>query len=81
MSPISIFVPPLAAWVRGQPVDEPAADLLPFCGGSFPLSSGRQRPAAAGDFRSRINKDGGKTSVPAAVAPASSTYHQELLTR
>ena len=57
MSSIFIFVPPLAAWVWGQPVDDRSRthvtkDLT--LDGSFPLISGHQRPAAAGDFRPRI---------------------------
>ena len=59
MSSILIFVPPLAAWAQGQPVDRPAphphlrktSTALRWV---VPLISGHQRPAAAGDFRPRI---------------------------
>ena len=57
MSSISIFVPPLAAWVRGQPVDDrfrTHACERPHTRWVVPLISGHQRPAAAGDFRPRI---------------------------
>ena len=57
MSSISIFVPPLAAWVQGQPVDDRSrthACERPHTLRAVPLISGHQRPAAAGDFRPRI---------------------------
>ena len=57
MSSILIFVPPLAAWVRGQPVaDRPRTHACerPHPQRAVPLISGHQRPAAAGDFRPRI---------------------------
>ena len=57
MSSISIPVPPLAAWVRGQPVDDRSRTHA--CERSHtrwvvPLISGHQRPAAAGDNTPRI---------------------------
>ena len=57
MSSISIPVPPLAAWVRGQPVDDRFRTHA--CERSHtrwvvPLISGHQRPAAAGDNTPRI---------------------------
>ena len=58
MSSILIVVPPLAAWVRGQPVDRPAprthACERPHTLRAVPLICGHQRPAAVGDFRPRI---------------------------
>lgn len=59
MSSISIPVPPLAAWVQGQPVDDrtPHPHLRKtstVLRRVVPLISGHQRPAAAGDFRPRI---------------------------
>ena len=54
MSSVFIFVPPLAAWVWGQPVDDrfrTHACERPHTRWVVPLISGHQRPAAAGDFR------------------------------
>jgi len=54
MSSVFIFVPPLVAWVRGQPVDDRSrtdACERPHTQRVVPLIGGHQRPAAAGDFR------------------------------
>ena len=59
MSPISIFVPSLAAWVWGQPVGRPAPHPRLRKTSStlrrvVSLISGHQRPAATGDSCPRI---------------------------
>ena len=57
MSSVFIFVPPLAAWVWGQPVDDrfrTHACERPHTRWVVPLISGHQRPAAAGDNTPRI---------------------------
>ena len=54
MSSVFIFVPPLVAWVRGQPVDDRSrthACERPHTQRVVPLIGSHQRPAAAGDFR------------------------------
>ena len=73
MSSISIFVPPLAAWVRGQPVDDRSRThvcVRPHTLRAVPLISGHQRPAAAGDFRPRIIYGQGQDIMPTATGPA-----------
>ena len=57
MSSIFIFVPSLAAWVQGQPVDDRSrthACVRPHTQRAVPLISGHQRPAATGDSCPRI---------------------------
>ena len=74
MSPISIFVPPLPAWVQGQPVDRPAPaptyalDLTRS--GPFPLSAVTSVRLPQVTFAPGSSADRGKTPVPTATGPA-----------
>ena len=75
MSSVFIFVPPLVAWVRGQPVDDRSrthACERPHTQRVVPLIGSHQRPAAAGDFRPPpgSSTDRRKTTVPTAAGPA-----------
>lgn len=74
MSSIFIFVPPLAVWVRGQPVDRlaPAPTYaldLTHCG-PFPLSAVTSARLPQVTFAPGSSKDRGKTTVPTTTGPA-----------
>ena len=82
MSPIFIFVSPLAAWVRGQPVDDRPrthACERPHTQRAVPLISGHQRPAAAGDFRPPDHlRTGARHPCPQQLAqPRTTRDHQQ----
>lgn len=75
MSSIFIFVPPLAAWVQGQPADDrPRTHAcerpLPLCGGSFTLSAVTSARLPQVTFAPGSSKDRGKTPMPTAAGPA-----------
>ena len=73
MSSIFIFVPSLAAWVRGQPVDDRSRthvtkDLTRS--GPFPLSAVTSARLPQVTLAPGSSKDRGKTPVPTAAGPA-----------
>ena len=73
MSSISIFVPPLAAWVRGQPVDDRSRthvtkDLTRS--GTFPLSAVTSARLPQVTFAPRIIYGQGQDIMPTATGPA-----------
>ena len=76
MSSIFIFVPPLAAWVRGPaggqagPRTHACERPLPLCGGSFPLSAVASARLPQVTFAPGSSKDRGKTPTPTAAGPA-----------
>ena len=81
MSSVFIFVPPLAAWVWGQPVDDRfrthvTKDLTR--GGSFPLSAVTSARLPQVTFAPGSSKDRGKTSCPQQLArPRTTQDHQQ----
>ncbi len=74
MSSIFIFVPSLAAWVRGQPVDRPVPAPTPALDltldGSFPLSAVTSARLPQVTLAPGSSTDRGKTPVPTAAGPA-----------
>ena len=83
MSSVFIFVPPLVAWVRGQPVDDRSrthACERPHTQRVVPLIGSHQRPAAAGDFRPPPDhlRTGARQPCPQQLArPRTTQDHQQ----
>ena len=84
MSSIFIFVPSLAAWVRGQPVDRPVPAPTPALdltrSGPFPLSAVTSARLPRVTTPPGSLEDRGKTSCPQQLAqpPAPTTRdHQQ----
>ena len=81
MSSVFIFVPPLAAWVWGQPVDDRfrthvTKDLT--LDGSFPLSAVTSARLLRVTTPPGSSKDRGKTSCPQQLAqPRTTRDHQQ----
>ena len=81
MSSVFIFVPPLAAWVRGQPVDDRSRTHvtkdLTHCG-PFPLSAVTSARLLRVTTPPGSSKDRGKTSCPQQLAqPRTTRDHQQ----
>ena len=81
MSSIFIFVPPLAVWVRGQPVDDRSRTHvtkdLTHCG-PFPLSAVTSARLLRVTTPPGSSKDRGKTSCPQQLAqPRTTQDHQQ----
>ena len=82
MSSIFIFVPSLAAWVRGQPVDRPVPAPTPALDltldGSFPLSAVTSARLPQVTLAPGSSTDRGKTSCPQQLArPRTTQDHQQ----
>ena len=67
----------VSQWTTG-PAPTPAKDLIPFCGGSFPLSAVTSARLPQVTFAPGSSKDRGKTSCPQQLAqPRTTRDHRQ----